>query len=132
MNFALRLFVGAVFAICVTALHAEDKTVSEKSAEVWDKTKETTKEVSNAVVKKTQETVAAVEDAMDKPDDDAKKVDVKITDKGVQMPSNLAAGKTAFVVTNSGKEKHNFEIEGQNLEKSFWLAIARADRRRCR
>ena len=124
MNSGLRLFVATVFVTCASALYAEDKTVGQKSAEVWDKTKETTKEVTNAVVKKTQETVAAVEDAIDKPDADAKKVEVKITDKGVQMPNHLAAGKTAFVVTNSGKEKHNFEIEGQSLEKSFWLAIA--------
>ena len=33
-------------------------------------------------------------------------------------------GTTAFVVKNAGKEKHNFEIKGANLEKSFWFAIA--------
>ena len=51
-------------------------------------------------------------------------MNVIVTDKSVQMPKNVPAGKTAFVVKNSGKEKHNFQIEGNNLEKSFWLAIA--------
>ena len=76
------------------------------------------------MVKKTKEAVAAVEDAIDKPDADARKVDVNVTDTGIRMPKTLAPGKTAFVVKNEGKEKHNFEIEGQNLDKSFWLAIA--------
>lgn len=118
-------FAGvAVFAISLAVVYGEDKSVGEKSAEVWDKTKETSKEVGNAVVKKTKEAVAAVEDAIDKPDADARKVNVTVTDKGVQMPTSLPAGKTAFIVKNTGKEKHNFEIEGPSLDKSFWLAIA--------
>jgi iron uptake system EfeUOB component EfeO/EfeM len=124
MKTGFRLLAGCLLAACAPLIEAQEKSVSEKSAEVWDKTKEKTKEVSSAVVQKTKETVAAVEDAIDKPDTDAKTVDVKITDHGVQMPGRVAAGKTAFVVTNTGKQKHNFEIEGENLEKSFWLAIA--------
>jgi iron uptake system EfeUOB component EfeO/EfeM len=124
MNRGFRLLVIGAFAACAPLVQAEEKSVGEKSAEVWDKTKEKTKEVGSAVVKKTKETVAAVEDAIDKPDTDARTVDVKITDQGVQMPARIAAGKTAFVVTNTGKQKHNFEIEGEHLEKSFWLAIA--------
>ena len=124
MNIGFRLLMIALFAACPPLLRAEEKSVSEKSAELWDKTKAKTKEVSTAVVKKTKETVAAVEDSIDKPDTDARTVDVKITDAGVEMPSRVTSGKTAFVVTNAGKQKHNFEIEGENLEKSFWLAIA--------
>jgi len=60
---------------------------------------------------------------VDKPDADSRRVDVKISDKGVQMPKSLPAGKTAFVVTNTGKTKHNFEIEGEALDKSFWFAL---------
>ena len=123
-NRVSTLLIAAAFAVCAPLLRAEEKSVSEKSAEVWDKTKEKTKEVGSAVVKKTKETVAAVEDAIDKPDSDARTVDVKITDKGVEMPARLSAGKTAFIVTNTGKQKHNFEIEGESLEKSFWLGIA--------
>lgn len=120
------LFAGAValsFSFTVAAA-TEDKTVGEKSAEAWDKTKETTKEVSNAVVKKTKETVEAIEHKIDQPDADARKVEVTVTDKGVKMPKSLAAGKTAFIVTNSGKQKHNFKVMGNGLDESFWFAIA--------
>jgi hypothetical protein len=124
---------------------AEEKSVSEKTAEVWDDTKKTTKKVtktvvkttketgkaiakttketSKAVVKKTKETVKAIEHSIDTPDADARKVKVTITDGGVQMPRSLRAGKTAFIVANTGKQEHNFEIEGANLDKSFWFAI---------
>ncbi len=104
-----------------------EKTVSEKTAEVWDKTKETTKDAGNAIADKTKKAVSAVEDAIDKPDADAHKVNVSVTDGGIDMPKSLKPGKTAFIVKNTGKEKHNFEIEGKNLEKSFWLAIGPGD-----
>jgi hypothetical protein len=114
-------------AFCCAVAHGEEKTVSEKSAEVWDKTKKKTKEVSNTVVRKTKETVKAIEHKIDTPDADARKVPVTITDSGVQMPASLRPGKTAFIVKNSGKQKHNFEIEGEHLDKSFWFAIAPKD-----
>lgn len=136
----MKNFLAAVLAcsFCFTGAQAEEKTVSEKSAEAWDTTKkktkevtkavvETTKETSKAVVKKTKETVKAIEHSIDTPDADARKVKVTITDAGVQMPRSLRAGKTAFIVANTGKQKHNFEIEGENLEKSFWFAIAPKD-----
>ena len=133
-------FLTAILAcsFCFTAAQAEEKTVSEKTAETWDATKkktkevskavvETTKETSKAVVKKTKETVKAIEHSIDTPDADARKVQVKVTDGGVQMPRNLPAGKTAFIVANTGKETHNFEIEGEHLDKSFWFGIAPKD-----
>jgi len=135
-----KTFLTAVLAcsLCFTVAQAEEKTVSEKSAEVWDETKKTTKKVSKAVVKttketseavvkKTKETVKAIEHSIDTPDADARKVQVKITDEGVEMPRSLRPGKTAFIVANTGKQKHNFEIEGENLDKSFWFAIAPKD-----
>ena len=136
----MKSFFTAILAcsFCFTVARAEEKTVSEKSAEVWDETKkktkevskavvETTKETSAAVVKKTKETVKAIEHSIDTPDADARKVQVTITDTGVRMPRSLRAGKTAFIVKNTGKQKHNFEIEGENLEKSFWFGIASKD-----
>jgi seryl-tRNA synthetase len=129
------LVVFLACAFCCTVAQAEEKTVAEKTEEVWDKTKKKTKEVSKAVVKttkettkavakKTKETVKAIEHKIDTPDADARKVNVTISDGGIQMPSSLPAGKTAFIVKNSGKQKHNFEIEGPSLDKSFWFAIA--------
>lgn len=118
-------FIMALLActLCCALAQAKEKTVAEKTEEVWDKTKQKTKEVSNAVVKETKETIQAIEHKIDAPDADARKVTVTITDAGLQMPRSLKAGKTAFIVKNSGKEKHNFAIEGEHLDKSFWFAI---------
>ncbi len=126
------LTVTALTALMISpALRAaevkDEKTVSEKTAEVWDKTKETAKDAGEAIADKTKKAVSAVENAIDKPDADAHKVNVEVTDKGIEMPKSLPAGKTAFIVKNAGKEKHNFEIEGANLEESFWLAISPGD-----
>lgn len=114
---AAGLFLG------LTMAQADEKTVSEKASEMWDQTKETAKEVGSAVADKTRETVSRIEDAIDKPDDDARKVEVQLNDSGAQMPKTLPPGKTAFVVKNTGKQKHNFEIKGGSLEKSFWFNL---------
>jgi uncharacterized protein YoxC len=123
ITLALGIVVGAAFALAVVPVQAQEKSVSQKTAEVWDKTKATTKDVSRKVAKTTRQTVNRVEAAVREPDADARKVEVKVTDKGVQMPKSLAAGKTAFIVTNTGKEAHDFEIEGAGVEKSFWFAL---------
>ena len=104
-------------------LPAQEKSVSQKTKEVWNKTKATTKDVSRKVARTTRDAANRVEAAVREPDADARKVQVKVNDKGVQMPKSLSAGKTAFVVTNTGKEAHNFEIEGSGMEKSFWFAL---------
>lgn len=114
---------AAAFLFPIMTAQAEEKTASEKAAEMWEQTKETAKEVGSAVADKTRETVARIEDAIEKPDDDARKVNVQVTDSGVQMPKTLSPGKTALVVKNTGKQKHNFEIKGGNLEKSFWFNL---------
>ena len=111
------------FAFAVMPLAAQEKSVSQRTAEVWSKTKKTTKDVSRTVAKKTRETVNRVEAAVREPDADARKVNVQVNDRGVQMPKSLARGKTAFIVTNTGKEAHNFEIEGSGVDKSFWFAL---------
>jgi hypothetical protein len=127
MNTKRLLMACMIGAFGVAVVQAEEKTVSEKSAEVWDKTKKKTKEISKTVAKKTKETVNAIEHKIDTPDADARKVQVRVTDSGVQMPASLRAGKTAFIVTNSGKQKHNFEIQGEQLDKTFWFALAPKD-----
>ena len=120
----MKLFMAFLsFGFCCAWAQAEEKTVGQKTEEVWDKTKQKTKQVSNAVVKETKETIQAIEHKIDAPDADARKVKVTLTDGGVQMPRSLPAGKTAFIVVNTGKQKHNFAIEGEHLDKSFWFAI---------
>ena len=98
-------------------------SVSGKAEEVWDKTKQTSKKIGHEVAKETRKTVATVEHAIDKPDADAHKVNVTVTDSGIQMPQSLHSGKTAFVVRNAGKQKHDFEIEGEHLDRSFWFGV---------
>ncbi|MBA3881893.1 MAG: cupredoxin domain-containing protein [Chthoniobacterales bacterium] len=124
------------FCSCVTVAawfcgsvpgRAEDKTAGEKTSEVWEKTKTKTKDISHQVAETTRHVADDVENAIAKPDADARKVEVTITDTGAQVARTLKAGKTAFVVTNRGKERHNFEIEGNSLEKRFWLGIAAND-----
>ena len=120
-------------AFCCAAAQAEEKTVAEKTEEVWDKTKTKTKQVTKTVAKKTKEaaktvaketkeTVNAIENKIGTPDADARKVTVTISDGGVRMPASLRPGKTAFVVTNSGKQRHNFEIEGDKSRSGQWRA----------
>lgn len=121
----MKLCIGLIVlaGLAVSPLHAQEKSVSQKASETWDKTKETTKKVSKTVAKKTREAVDRVEMAVREPDADARKVNVTVSDKGVQMPKSLQAGKTAFIVKNTGKQAHNFEIEGSGIDKSFWFAI---------
>jgi hypothetical protein len=125
MKMIIAVLTALAFAFGVTTASAEEpKTTPEKAGEVWYKTKETSKEVRRGVADTTAKAVEQIAESADRPDADAHAVDVTITEKGVQMPTTLKPGKTAFVVKNSGNEKHNFEIEGPRLEKSFWFAVA--------
>jgi iron uptake system EfeUOB component EfeO/EfeM len=49
---------------------------------------------------------------------------VIVTEDSIDMPKSVTPGKTAFVVKNSGKEKHNFEVRGHGIDKKFMLALA--------
>jgi len=44
-------------------------------------------------------------------------VEVKLSEYKIEMPKSAAAGSTTFMITNTGKEVHNFEIEGNGIEK---------------
>ncbi len=46
-------------------------------------------------------------------------VEVRLSDFKIDMPSSVKAGMTSFQVTNAGATAHNFEIEGNGLEKKF-------------
>ena len=46
-------------------------------------------------------------------------VDVKLTEYKIEMPASVSAGATTFKVTNTGKEAHGFEIEGNGIEKAL-------------
>ena len=90
----------------------KDESVGEKASDA-----------AHAVAKTAKEAAEAVVDAVT-PDTDAKKVNVNVTEDSIDMPKSVEPGKTAFVVKNSGKEKHNFEVRGQGIDKKFMLALA--------
>lgn len=43
-------------------------------------------------------------------------VEVALTEFEIQMPSELPAGQTVFIISNTGEFPHNFEIEGNGIE----------------
>jgi Cupredoxin-like domain len=46
-------------------------------------------------------------------------VEVKLTEFSVEMPKTVPPGPLTFSVTNAGTMEHNFEIEGEGIEKKF-------------
>jgi iron uptake system EfeUOB component EfeO/EfeM len=58
---------------------------------------------------------------------DARKVDVTLTERNIEMMREIPAGKTAFVVRNNGNERQNFKIEGAGLDKEFMIGVAPND-----
>lgn len=46
-------------------------------------------------------------------------VNVRALDYRFEMPNQIPAGSTRFVVTNNGEQKHNFEIEGEGIEREL-------------
>ena len=53
------------------------------------------------------------------PDSAKGSVEVKLTEYKIEMPASVSAGATTFTVTNTGKETHGFEIEGNGIEKAI-------------
>jgi uncharacterized cupredoxin-like copper-binding protein len=79
---------------------------------------DTATNVGHAAVRHTKEAVNTVADALT-PEPDARRVDVTMSEYKFDMPTELKPGKTAFVVKNSGKRKHNFEIKGAGVDRKF-------------
>lgn len=46
-------------------------------------------------------------------------VPVSLVDYRIQMPASLPAGPTEFRITNNGEHEHDFEIEGNGIEKKL-------------
>jgi uncharacterized cupredoxin-like copper-binding protein len=123
MKTILMIPVALVAAITFASAEEKksDKTFGERASETYDKAKESTKNAGRAAVDTTKKAAGAVADAV--TPDDAREVKVRLIEHKIEMPKQIGAGKTEFVVTNAGDEKHNFEIEGQGLEKKFFLNV---------
>jgi plastocyanin len=46
-------------------------------------------------------------------------VEVKLTEFAIEMPKTVPPGQMTFSVTNAGTMEHNFEVEGEGIEKKF-------------
>jgi len=111
-----------VLAAVMSLATAQDKSLGEKTSETLQKAGEKVKDTGRAVADTTKKAADAVVDAVT-PDNDARKVDVKLVEHRIEMPKHVAKGKTAFVVHNAGKEKHNFEIAGEGIDKKFMVDL---------
>lgn len=127
------LAFAAAIAMASADERKDEKTLGERTKETLEKAKdktvetgraiaEGTKEVTKKAIEKTKEAAGTVMDAVT-PDADARKVEVNLKENQIDMPAKLAAGKTAFVVRNAGKVKHNFEIQGQGTDKKFLMNV---------
>jgi iron uptake system EfeUOB component EfeO/EfeM len=124
----MKTLVSIFLATAVSFVVARaEETVPEKAVktakEVGSDVAETTENVAKSVAKGTKRAANAVVDAVT-PDADARKVNVRLSEHDIDMPKTLKPGKTAFVVKNSGKEKHNFEVEGQGVDQKFLIPLA--------
>lgn len=141
-----QLFYSTLIAaaLSATAFSADDekrttdqRTIGEKTSDTLQKAGEKTKEAGRAVVEGSKEAGKAVVEGSKKavdtvkdaviPDADAKRVEVTLSDKRIELPGHVASGKTAFVVRNTGSLKQNFEIRGEGIEKKFLMDVAPND-----
>src|ERR1043166_6075623 len=91
-------------------------------------TVDTATNVGHAAVRHAQEAVETAPKAL-VPEPDARRVDVTMTEYKFDMPTELKAGKTAFVVKNAGRKKHNFQIKGRGVDRKFQNNLAPGETR---
>jgi plastocyanin len=46
-------------------------------------------------------------------------LEVRLTEFAIEMPTTVPPGRVTFSVTNAGTMEHNFEVEGEGIEKKF-------------
>ena len=134
MDMKTKLFYSALVAAALSAGVAQgddkkasdNKSLGEKTSETLGKAKDKTVEAGRVIAEDTKKAATTVKDAV-MPDSDARKVDVTLTERRIEMDREIPRGKTAFVVRNNGKERQNFKIEGQGLDKEFMIAVAPND-----
>jgi iron uptake system EfeUOB component EfeO/EfeM len=116
------VLVACAVVLLSGAVPAQE-SAGEKAADAWDTTKHTAKKVGRTLKHETKKAANAVVEAVT-PDPDAHRVDVKVTADRIDMPKSIPAGKTAFVVTNTGNEKLAFEVERTGQEQNFATSLA--------
>jgi uncharacterized cupredoxin-like copper-binding protein len=114
----MKTFFSIILAVAMSIGILRAEGPSEKAAEVAQDTADTAKNVGRSVARGTKKAVNTVVDALT-PDPDARRVDVRLSEYKIDMPTSLKPGKTAFVVKNAGKKKHNFQIKGNGTDQKF-------------
>lgn len=126
-----RLLYSAVLAaaLSVGVAQGDDTKKTDKSTDksLGEKTSESIQKAGKTISDDTKKAATSVKNAVTGESPDARKVDVTLNERRVEMMREIPSGKTAFVVRNNGKERQNFKIEGQGLEKEFMIAVAPND-----
>jgi uncharacterized cupredoxin-like copper-binding protein len=115
--FSIILTVGLSIGI------ARAQGPGERAAQAAETTVDTAKNVGHSVARGAKKAANTVVDALT-PDPDAHRVDVTLSEYKIDMPTSLKPGKTAFVVKNAGKKKHNFEVKGNGTDQKFISNLA--------
>ena len=114
----MKTFISILLAASVSVGIAQGQRAGDRAAEAAQDTADTVKNVGHSVVRGTKEAVDTAADALT-PDRDARRVDVALSEYKIDMPTSLNPGKTAFIVKNAGKKKHNFEIKGNGINQKL-------------
>jgi uncharacterized cupredoxin-like copper-binding protein len=120
----MKTLLSTIIAVAFSLGVVQAQGPVEKAGEVAEDATDTAKNVGRSVAKGTKKAVNTVVDAVT-PDPDAYKAEVTLTDYHIDMPTSLKRGKTAFVVKNTGKQKHNFEVQGNGTDQKFLITLGR-------
>lgn len=118
----MKTFFSIILAVTVSIGTVRAQGPVQKATDVAEDTAETAKNVGHSVAKGTKKAVNTVVDALT-PDVDARRVDVTLGEYKIDMPTTLKPGKTAFIVKNAGKHKHNFEVKGNGTDQKFLVDL---------
>jgi len=117
----------------MSAAQADDQTFGQKAGAALETAKDKTIEAGQTVIDTSKNTAATIIDAGKNtattvvdavtPDAAARRVDVTLTNRRIEMPERMEAGRKAFVVTNRGSMRRNFEITGEGIDRKFVGAV---------
>ena len=87
---------------------------AEKAKDVVEDTAETAKDAAKSTAKGVKKAVQEVTG-----DVSAHKVSVAMTEYHFTMPSTVRPGLTTFVIKNTGRKEHTFEIKGEGIDQKL-------------
>ena len=119
----MKTLISIFFAGAISVASVQATDPAEKAAEVARDTAETAKNVGETAVRTSKHAVETVADVFT-PETGARRVNVTLSEYRIDLPTSLKRGKTAFIVKNSGKRKHNFEIRGEGMDRKFLLDVS--------